>query len=81
MNGAVVTGTITISPGTADAKAATFKMLRGENAQLSSVKQQRTKDTLPHAPAVLMKARYYFDPKWIDLTGAVRALYFDIKSI
>ena len=56
-------------------------MLLGENAQLSSVEQQRTKDTLPHALAVLMKARCHFEPKWIDPTGVVTALYFDIKSI
>ena len=81
MNGAVVKGTITISPGTADAKAATFKMLLGKDAQLGSVKQQGTKNTLPCALAGIMKEHYYFDPKWADLTGVVTALYFDIKSI
>ena len=72
MNGAVVKGTITISPGTADAKAATFKMLLGENAQLTGPKQQGIDGTLPNALAVLMKAHYHFDPKWTDLTGVVQ---------
>ena len=74
MNGAVVTGTITISPGTTDAKAAPFKMLLGENAQLSSVEQQGIDGTLPNALAKLMETHYYFDPKWVDLTGVVTAL-------
>ena len=72
MNGKVVTGTITISPGTTDAKAATFEMLLGENAQLTGAKQQGIDGTLPNALAKLMKDNYYFDPKWIELTGVVQ---------
>ena len=72
MNGKVVTGTITISPGTTDAKAATFEMLLGETAHLTRPKQQGIDGTLPNALAVLMKAHYHFDPKWTDLTGVVQ---------